>query len=272
MSTFVAQWDPKEVLEIGEVSSGIICVGYACSKHRRCHNSIAAEHRAQAANLLNQMSSIDVSSPRVKDFLEPLGHLLLCDLWQHQEQLARVVEEWCEQIERLKDLVAEWEQVIRSGSVAVREWTARLEQSMLEGDIADIQKTLKLLGLAQKRERTFRAQLANLETSNANLNCKVESLRTQLAHSANDSMFNIATPVTSPTRVREPSANSYPTFRHQISVGGDYQPAHGHRRNLSHRIRIQFELQSESVAAPQRPSLQIVSPPERSFFNVSFIW
>ena len=270
MSTSVGQWDPEEVLEIGEVSSGITCVGYACSKHRRCHNPIAAEHRAQAANLLNQISSIDVSSPRVRDFLEPLGHLLLCDLWQHQEQLPRVVEEWCEQIESFKVLVAEWEQVIRSGSVAVREWTARLEQSMLNGDNADIQKTLKLLGLAQKRERGLRAQLADLETSNAELNLEMESLHTQLAHSANDSVFNIATPVTSPTRAREPSADSYPTFRHRISVGGDYQSPHGHIQNLSHRIRIQFELQSESVAASQQPYPQNVSQPERFLFCLSF--
>ena len=275
MSTFVGQWDPEEVLEIGEVSSGITCVGHAHSKSRRCHNPIAVVNREQATKLLHEISRMDVSSPGVQKSLEPLARLLLCKQ-NHQNQFPSVVGKWRNQIEGLqiqeaaeREIVADWEEVIRSGSVDVRQWTARLEKSALSGDPADIQKTVKLLVLAQKRERGLRAQLAVLETSNADLKREVESLRTQLAHSASDPVSNIATPVTSPTRAREPSADSYPTFRHQISVEGDYQPPHGHSQNLSHRIRIQFELQSESVAAPQQPYPQSVSQPERSFSVLS---
>ena len=275
MSTFVGQWDPEEVLEIGEVSSGVTCVGHAHSKSRRCHNPIAAVNRKQATKLLHEISKMDVSSPGVEESLERLARLLLCKQ-QHQNQLPSVVGKWRNQIEGVQiqdaaeqEIVAAWEEVIRGGSVAVHQWTARLEQSALNGDLADIQKTVKLLVLAQKRESGLRAQLADLETSKADLKREVESLRAQLAQSANDPVHDTATPVTSLTRAREPSADSYPTFRHQISIEGDYQPPHGHIQNLSHRIRIQFELQSESVAAPQQPHPQIVSKPERSFFVLS---
>ena len=277
MSTFVGQWNPEEVLEIGQVSSGITCVGHAHSRNRRCHNPIAAVNRERAANLLRSMSRMDVSSSGVEGSLERLARLLLCKA-KHQNQFSSVVGKWRNQIEGFqvqeaadREIIAEWEEVTRSDTVAVHQWTAQLEQSVLDGDIASIQKTVKLLGLAQKRDRDFQAQLADLETLNADLNREVESLRTQLAHSADDSVYYRATPVTSPARAREPSADSYPTFRHQISVEGDYQSLHGHSQNLSHRIRIQFELQNESVAASQQPHPQIVSQSEPFFFGLSVI-
>ena len=278
MSTFVGQWNPEEVLEIGEVLSGTSCVGQAHSKNRRCHNPIAAANRERAANLLHNMSRMDVSSPEVEESLEPLARLLLCKQKHQKTQLSSVVGKWRNQIEGIqvqeavdREIIAEWEKVARSGSVAVHQWTARLEQSVLDGDIADTQKVIKLLGLAQKRERAFQAQLTDLETLNAHLNREVESLRTQLAHSANDLVENRATPITSPARARQPSADFFPTFGHWISVEGDYQSLDGHSQNHSHRIRIQFELQSESVATSQQPNPQIVSQPERFFFDLLII-
>ena len=272
MSTFVGQWNPEEVLEIGEVLSGTTCVGQAHSKNRRCHNPIAAVNRERAANLLHNMSRMDVSSPEVEESLEPLARLLLCKQ-KHQNQLSSVVGKWRNQIEGVqvqeaadREIIAEWEKVALGGSVAVHQWTARLEQSVLDGDIADTQKVIKLLGLAQKRERGFQAQLADLEILNADLNREVESLRTQLAQSANDPVGNRATLVISQARARQPSADSYPTFRHQISVEEDYQSLDSHSQNLIHRVRIQFELQSEPVATSQQPYTQTVSQPERSFF------
>ena len=265
MSTFVGQWDPEEVLGIGKLSSGVTCVGHAYTKGRRCYRVVDAEHRAQAANLLSQMSRIDVSSPKVKEILEPLGRLLLCDLWQHQEQLPRVVGEWCDRIEGLREITAEWEQVIRSDSVAVHEGSARLEQSVLPGDNPETQKTVKLLDLAQRRERGFHAQLKELETLNSDLNREVDSLRAQLTHSANDPVHSGATPATSPARARLPSTDSYTTFTDQSSAEGDRQSLDGH----GHLILIQFELRIESPAASQQRYLQTVSQPERSLFGPS---
>ena len=281
MSTIFSQWNPEEVLEIGQVSSGVTCVGYVNSQSRRCRNMIAAVNRKRATSIIHAMSRMDVSSPEVEESLEPLARLLLCKR-QHRNQLPSVVEKWRNQIDGVQvqeaadreviteqEIIAEWEEVARSGSVAFHQWTARLEQSVLDGDIADIQKTLKLLGLAQKRERDFQAQLADLETLNADLNREVDLLRTELAHSTNDPMHNGAPLVTSPARAQQPLTDSHPTVRHQISVEGDYQSLDGRSQNLSHRIRIQFELQSESVAASQQPYPQIVSQPERSFFGLS---
>ena len=265
MSTISSQWNPEEVLEIGQVSSGVTCVGYVNSQSRRCRNPIAAVNRERATNILLEMSRMDVSSLGVEESLEPLARLLLCKR-QHQNQLPSVVEKWRNQIDGVQvqeaanqEIIAEWENVARSGSVAVHQWTGRLEQSLLDGDIAHIQKTIKLLGLAQKRERDFQAQLADLETLNADLNREVDLLRTEMARSTNDPVHNGATLVTSPARAQQPLTDSYPTVRHQISVEGGYQSLDGRSQNLSHRIRIQFELQSESVAASQQPYPQIVS-------------
>ena len=267
MSTFVGQWDPEEVLGIGQVSSDTTCIGHARTQGRRCRRGIVAKDRTQAANLLSQMSRSDVTSPSVRE-LERLGRLLLCDLEQHEAQLPRVVRDWCNQIARFRGITAEWEHVIRSDSAAVHQWTTQLEKSMLNGDVADIQKTVKLLRLAQKRETGFQTQLTELQTQNADLNREVESLRTQLAHSASDLVHNRTTPVTSPVRARQPSADSSATFTNQISAEDDLQPLDCHGRSFIHRIHIQLELQCESAAAPQQPCLQTVSHPERSFIII----
>ena len=273
MSRFVAQWDPEEVLGIGKVSSGVTCLGHAYTKGRRCHWAINAENRAQAADLLSQISRMDVSSPRdkFKDCLEPLGRLLLCDLWQHQEQLPSVVRNWCNRIEGHRETIAEWDQVIHGDSGAVQEWTAKLEQSLLLGDVDETQKTVQLPDLAQQRERGFQARLKELETLNSDLIREVESLRTQLAHSANDPVHSEATPVTSPARTRQPSADSYATFTHQSSAEGDRQLPDGHSQNLSLRMHVQFELQSGSPATSQQPHPQTVSQTEHSLLGPSVI-
>ena len=272
MSTPVGQWDPEKILEIGDVSSGITCVGRTHSENRRCHNPIAAVNREQATHLLHQMSRMDVLSDGVEHFLKRLASLLLCQR-RHQNQLSSVAGKWRGQIEGFRqeaadrENVAEWEEVTRSGSVAVHEWITRLEESLLNGSVADIQKTVKLLGLAQQRERKFQAQLAELGTLNADLTREVDSLRTQLSDSANDAVHNRATSATSPTRAREPSRDSDATFRHHISVEGNYQSLDGHRRNVSHRILIQFELQSESVTTSQQSYPQNVSQPDPSILS-----
>ena len=145
MSILTLQWDPEDVLKIGEVSSGVTCVAYASSKKRRCHNPIAAVNRERAAAILHQMSKMDVSSPRVLDSLERVGRLLLCHLRPHHGQISHIVQKWHSQIGGLrnrekatKETVAEWEEVVRGGPIAVQQWTGRLQQSALNGDIAKI--------------------------------------------------------------------------------------------------------------------------------------
>ncbi len=99
MATLTSQWDPEDVLEIGQVSSGIICVGDALAKQRRCNKPIAAANRRQASELLRQISSLDVSSPRIYALLERLGHLLLCES-NHQDQISVVMAKWSLRIEQ----------------------------------------------------------------------------------------------------------------------------------------------------------------------------
>ena len=97
MSAFAAQWNPEEVLEIGQVSSGYRCIGYAHTMGRRCLITIAAEDCERAINLLREMSRMDVSSPGVEESLEPLASLLLCTE-HHQNQVLFVAEKWRNQI------------------------------------------------------------------------------------------------------------------------------------------------------------------------------
>ena len=93
MATLASQWDPEDVLEIGQVSSGIICVGHALAKQRRCNKPIAAANRRQASELLHQISSLDLSSPRIEALLKRLANLLLCES-NHQEQISKVTAKW----------------------------------------------------------------------------------------------------------------------------------------------------------------------------------
>ena len=256
MSTFTIQWNPEEVLEIGPVSSRFNCIGYAHTMGRRCRCPIDAAECQQAINLLREMSMMEVSSPEVEESLEPLASLLLCTE-HHQYQMHSVAGKWRDQIAEVQvramavpEIVAEWERVICGSSVAAHQWTAQLKQSVLDGGPADVENTFKFLGLALRREQDFQAQLAELKTSNEDLKRDVQSLRTQLAHSANDPVHNRATPVTSPARARQSSADSSATFTHQISAGVNHQSPHGHSHHHIHRIRIQFELQSQSVSQP----------------------
>ena len=274
MSTFAAQWNPEEVLEIGQVSSRFTCIGNAHSQGQRYHLLIPRVNRQQAIDLLREMSMMDVSSPAVEESLKLLARLLLCT--HHQDQVLSVVRKWHNQIAGVHiqeiaepDIAAEWERVTRSSSVAVHQWTARLEQSLLHGGAADIHKTVKLLSLAIKRERDCQCQvqLAELKTSNEDLHREVESLRTQLAYSANDPVHGIATPVTSPARARQPSADSSAPFTHQISAGANHRSPHGHSHHHIHQIRIHLDLRSESVSASQHPYPQTVSQPEPSFHS-----
>ena len=280
MSTFTSQWDPEKVLGIGEVSLGITCVGHAHSENRRCHNAIAAVNRERASNLLQEMSRMEVLWPRLEKSLKELARFLLYKR-QHQNQLPSVLEKWRNLIERFQvqeaanqDIITELDHVIRSTPAAAHHWTAQLEQSLLHGNNAQIQKTIKLLDLAQERERSFQAQLTDLQTSNADLHREVDSLRTQLAHPANDSVHNRASPITTLSRARQPSTDSqYATFTHQISAegGSDRQPLNRHGLNHIHLIRFQFELHRESVSISQRRHPQLVSLLARSSFHPSII-
>ena len=294
MSTSTSQWDPEAVLGIGQVSSGITCVGYAHSKNRRCHNAIAAENRERATNLLKQMSKMDVSSPEVEKSVEKslkdLAGFLLCKN-NHQDQSSSFVGIWRNKIKGFKaqeaanrDLIGEWDHIIRSSPAATHQWTALLEESLMNANTAAIQKTLKLLDLAQKREKRLQTQLSDLQTSNADLNREVESLQTQLSdlqasntdlHQELDSLHtqlaHLATPVTSTSLAiaRRPSTDSHATLTHQSLTNGNRQllVGHGHAHNHIHLLRFQFELYHESVPISHQPHPQFVRLPSRSFFS-----
>ena len=102
MTSSTSQWNPEDVLGIGQISSGIICVGYAHSKQRRCNEPISAVKREQATRILLQIGRQDISSPRIEESLSLLAPLLSCKRKQHQDQISTVIEEWCDRIEELR--------------------------------------------------------------------------------------------------------------------------------------------------------------------------
>lgn len=105
MPSHVSLWDPEDVLEIGQVSSGVTCVGYARTQRRRCHNPIAVVNRQRAFNILLRMSRMDLSAPGVDDSLLQLARLLIC-IRNHQNQVQEVVAKWRSRIQRFQTVTA----------------------------------------------------------------------------------------------------------------------------------------------------------------------
>ena len=193
MTTIGGQWDPEGSLGIGQVFSGITCVGYAQSKNRRCQNAISAANRATATELLDQMSKMDISSPQISDHLKPLERLLLCRLSQHQDQILNVVENWGEQIERMqvqraanRQLVAKWEEEFENDPKKIQRCIGRLEEAARCSDIIEFQESISLLNAFQQWQIHTQAQLAALTASYGELNAEMETLHAQLAASGED--------------------------------------------------------------------------------------
>ena len=93
MPTTIPSWDPSHTLEIGDITDGCTCVGYAPSKGRRCRNPIAAVNRQAASKILSRLSRMDVMSANLEPLLMELALLLLCRRW-HQNQVETVTKNW----------------------------------------------------------------------------------------------------------------------------------------------------------------------------------
>lgn len=102
MPTNNSSWDASDVLKVDPNAPGFTCVGWAPSKGRRCHNSIAAANRQEAAKLLSRISKLDPSSSRIEDLLDSLAPRLLCKR-HHQNQACDFTEKWNDRIERYRD-------------------------------------------------------------------------------------------------------------------------------------------------------------------------
>lgn len=100
MPPLTALWDPEDVLEIGQVLSGITCVGEAKTHGRRCRRHLARASCQQASKIILRISCMVFSNPRVDDALAPLASLLICKYSNHQEQVEEVVERWRGRIDR----------------------------------------------------------------------------------------------------------------------------------------------------------------------------
>lgn len=103
MAVSVSRWNAFEVLDIGDISSGFTCFGYAPSQRRRCHNPIAMANRQAAITLLRQMSELDASSASVTFMLQSLASRILCKR-NHQSQAPCLVQHWLDNISRLQAL------------------------------------------------------------------------------------------------------------------------------------------------------------------------
>ena len=136
MTSSTIQWNPEDVLEIGQVLSGITCVGYAHSKQRRCNEPISAAKRQQASKLLLQLGKQDISSPEIGVILSLLAPLLSCNRKQHQDQISTVIDEWCHRIEEHqfktaaeRESVAKFGQAKSVGPMILQTWLALLGQA-----------------------------------------------------------------------------------------------------------------------------------------------
>ena len=113
MPLLTALWDPEDVLEIGQVSPGITCVGEAKTMGRRCHHHLARASYQQASKIILQMSSMMVSNTGVDGALASLARLLLCKYSQHQEQAEEVAEKWRSRIRQFEAVAAQLEDNIQ---------------------------------------------------------------------------------------------------------------------------------------------------------------
>ncbi|KAK2882475.1 hypothetical protein FQN49_000305 [Arthroderma sp. PD_2] len=79
--------------DIIEVCVEPICVGFAPSKGRRCHNPIAQPNRAFASRLLDQGTSKLHNGESVSWILKELASRLLCR-GNHQDQACSIAQRW----------------------------------------------------------------------------------------------------------------------------------------------------------------------------------
>lgn len=100
-------WDPEMVLKIGQILSGITCVGEAKTHGRRCHRHLARASCEQASRTILQISRMTITARSVDAKLRPLARLLLCKYSEHQHQVPEVVEEWRSRIQHF--LIAQLE-------------------------------------------------------------------------------------------------------------------------------------------------------------------
>ena len=105
MPPLAIPWNPEAVLGIGQVLSGSTCVAET-KKGSRCAKPIAVENRQRASKQLLQMSRLDTSASGVIDTLEPLARLLVCNGWNHKDQVREVVTKWREHIQTFQAAVA----------------------------------------------------------------------------------------------------------------------------------------------------------------------
>ena len=137
MPPLVGLWDAEDVLGVGQVSLGATCVGYAKPKRRRCHHRVAAAICQQASDLLLQISSMNISASGVDHALERLARLLLCNHWNHQDQVEVVAAKWRDRVQQFQIVAAarlettvQLENEARLGQVAPHKEGVRLEDAV----------------------------------------------------------------------------------------------------------------------------------------------
>lgn len=137
MPPLVGLWDAEVVLGVGQVSSGATCVGYTKPKRRRCHHRVATANCQRASDLLLQISSMNISASGVDHVLERLARLLLCNHWNHQDQVGVVAAKWRDRVQQFQIVAAarlettvQLEIEARLGQVAPDEEGVRVEDAV----------------------------------------------------------------------------------------------------------------------------------------------
>lgn len=123
MPPAASPWDPEDVLNLGQVSAGVRCVGDIKSRRRQCRNPIAATNCQRASNLIFRMSRLDPSSSELNGALDLLARLLLCKKSGNRDQVGIMVAKWRSRIQQFQVVAA-----ARGEGAVELEVNARLER------------------------------------------------------------------------------------------------------------------------------------------------
>ena len=141
-----SQWNPTDVLGIGDIHDNFRCVGTNKSRTAKCNNPIGKARRQEAKEILRDLSVVDVTSDDFEHILGELADFLLCLKSGHSEdpmQQEAKLAEWQWKIEAFAE-----EEKGRRGKEDV------LEQ--LEDSVEILSKQINNLSLLLEKEKRKR--------------------------------------------------------------------------------------------------------------------
>jgi hypothetical protein len=104
-------WDPRDILGLDPSNNGFTCegtnsTGNRCGIPGGCANKVNRSDRMDAARLLEELSTIDIYAPGVRDGtsfkrkLRAIAPLTLCVRWHRGRQVESLVDRWSDSIDQ----------------------------------------------------------------------------------------------------------------------------------------------------------------------------